>query len=157
MTPNLLYFLLCWCFWTFCGFKCILHTDKKKTNSHSQLQDQDDLGLVFKDFVQRDDVRVLDLFQDVHLALDVLPRHPSSARLAAPFLDEFGGELHTCSPVSASSDHSKLTAADGREHRKRSANTIVAYFRQRKKSETADRQKDYSEVWIQSYCSRDLR
>lgn len=85
----------------------------KKTNSHSQLQDQDDLGLVFKDFVQRDDVRVLDLLQDVHLALDVLPRHPSSARLAAPFLDEFGGELHTCSPVSASSDHSKLTAADG--------------------------------------------
>lgn len=136
------------CFWTFCGFKCILHIyfDKQKTNSHSQLQDQDDLRLVFKDFVQRNDVRVLDLFQDVHLALDVLPRHPSSARLAAPLLDEFGGELHTCSPVSASSDHSKLTAADGREHRERSANTTTAYFRQRMKPETGDRQKDYSEL-----------
>lgn len=80
---------------------------------HSQLQDQDDLRLVLEDFVQRDDVRVLDLLQDVHLALDVLPRHPASTRLAAPLLDEFGGVFHPGAPVPTSSDHGKLTATRG--------------------------------------------
>lgn len=84
----------------------------RQRRKHSQLQDQDDLCLVFKDFVQRDDVRVLDLLQDADLALDVLPRHPPSTRFTAPLLDEFGGVLHARAPVPTSSDHSKLTAGE---------------------------------------------
>lgn len=84
--------------------------------NHSQLQDEDDFCLVFVDLVQHDDVGVLDLLQDVHLTLDVLPHHPSAARLAAPLLDEFGSVLHTRTPVSTSPDHSKL-ATGGRGER----------------------------------------
>lgn len=86
------------------------------TRSHSQLQDEDDLRLVLKDLVQGDDVGVVDLLQDVHLALDVLPGHAAATRLAAPLLDELGGELHARASVPASSDHSKLTA--GRRRRR---------------------------------------
>lgn len=86
-------------------------------SQNSQFQDQDDFSLVLKDFVQRDDVRVLDLLQDVHLTLDVVPRHPPSARLAAPLLDEFGGVLHSRAPASTSSDHSKLATSEGRRRR----------------------------------------
>ncbi len=67
--------------------------------------------------MERDDVGVLDLLQDVHLTLDVLPRHPSSTRLAAPLLDELGGVLHTRTPVPTSSDHSELTASEGKKKR----------------------------------------
>lgn len=83
--------------------------------SHSQLQDEDDLRLVLKDLVQGDDVGVVDLLQDVHLALDVLPGHAAATRLAAPLLDELGGKLHTRASVSASSDHGELTAGSGEE------------------------------------------
>lgn len=67
--------------------------------------------------MERDDVGVLDLLQDVHLALDVFPRHPSSTRLAAPLLDEFGSVLHARTPVPTSSDHSELAANEGRRRR----------------------------------------
>lgn len=80
---------------------------------YSQLQDQDDVCLVFKNLVKGDDVGVLDFLQDVHLALDVLPGHPSAARLAAPLLDELGSVLHAGASVPASSDHSKLSAREG--------------------------------------------
>ena len=81
---------------------------------HSQLQDQDDLRLVLVHVVQRDDVGVLQLLQDVHLALDVLPRHPAPARPAAALLDELGGVLRARAPVPASSDHGELTTGGGR-------------------------------------------
>lgn len=56
---------------------------------------------------------MLDFLQDVHLALNVLPRHPTAARLAASLLDELGSILHTCASVPASSDHSKLSTREG--------------------------------------------
>lgn len=56
---------------------------------------------------------MLDLLQDVHLALDVVPRHASPTRLAAALLDGFGGVLGARAPVPASSDHSKLAAGGG--------------------------------------------
>ena len=59
--------------------------------------------------MERDDVGVLDVLQDVHLTLDVFPRHPPATRLAASLLDGFGSVLHTRIPVSTSSDHSKLS------------------------------------------------
>lgn len=62
--------------------------------------------------MQSDDVGVLDLLQDVHLALDVLPRHAAPARLAATLLDELGGELRAGAAVPTSPDHSKLPAAE---------------------------------------------
>lgn len=83
----------------------------------SQLQDQDDLRLVLEDLLQGDDVGVLDLFQDVHLPLDVLPAHPAPTRLAAPLLDELGGVIGPGAPVSASSDHGELTTAGGKRGR----------------------------------------
>ena len=52
--------------------------DVLRRQNHSQFKDQDDLCLVLKDFMERDDVWVLDLLQDVHLTLYVLPCHPSS-------------------------------------------------------------------------------
>lgn len=91
---------------------CNVHSGRK---SHLQLQDQDDLCLVFKDLVQGYNVGVMDLLQDVHLTLDVLPGHPTSTWLAASLLDEFGSVLNACTPVSASSDHSKLTARRARK------------------------------------------
>lgn len=79
---------------------------------YSQLQDQDDLRLVFKNLVEGYDVCVLDFLQDVHLALNVLPGHPSAARLAASLLDELGSKLYTRAPVAASSDHRKLSTRE---------------------------------------------
>lgn len=81
--------------------------------SHLQLQDEDDLGLVLKDLVQGDDVGMMDLLQDVHLALNILPGDAAATGLAAPLLDELGGVLDARASVSASSDHSKLTAGGG--------------------------------------------
>lgn len=93
----------------------VVSTDRPR-RSHSQLQDEDDIRLVLKDLVQGDDVGVVDLLQDVHLALDVLPGNAAATGLAAPLLDELGSELHARASVSASSHHSKLTA--GRRRKK---------------------------------------
>lgn len=99
---------------------CSLVTSKdQQRRGHSQLQDEDDLRLVLKDLVQGDDVGVVNLLQDVHLTLDVLPGHATATRLAAPLLDELGGKLHTRASVSASSDHGELTAGRRRWERKK--------------------------------------
>lgn len=90
--------------------KNIVMRTNRGRQKDSQLQDEDDLGLVLEDLVQRDDVGVLDFLQDAHLTLDVFPCHPPSTRLAAPLLDELGGVFHACVPVPASSDHCELTA-----------------------------------------------
>ena len=63
--------------------------------------------------VQRDDVGVLQLLQDVDLAFDVLARDPASARPAPALLDELGGVLPARASVPASSDHGELTAGEG--------------------------------------------
>lgn len=62
-------------------------------NCHSQLQDENHVGAVLIGVVERHNVGVPDLPQDVHLALDLLPPHPSRAGCALALLDELGGEL----------------------------------------------------------------
>ena len=79
-------------------------------NPDSQFQDEDDLRLVLVDVVQRYDVGMLKLLQDVDLALDVLPRDAAPARPAPALLDELGRVLAAGAPVAASPDHGKLTA-----------------------------------------------
>lgn len=44
---------------------------------HSQLQDEHHISAVLIDVMQRDDVGMLNLLQDVHLPLYFLPAHPS--------------------------------------------------------------------------------
>lgn len=61
--------------------------------AYSQLQDEHHIGAVLVDVVQHDDVGVLDLLQDLHLPLNLLPPHPPRARQALPLFDELGGKL----------------------------------------------------------------
>ena len=96
-------------------------SEERGETRHSQLQDEDDLGLVLVHVVQCDDVGVLQFLQDVHLALNVLPRHPAPARPAAALLDELGGVLHARASVPASSDHGKLTTGDEETYTKMSS------------------------------------
>lgn len=60
---------------------------------HSQLQDQHHISAVLVDVMQRDDVGVLNLLQDVHLPLYLLPPHSSGAGHALPLLDELGSKF----------------------------------------------------------------
>lgn len=77
-----------------------------------QLQDENDVSLVLEDVVQRDDVGVLDLPQDVHLALDLLPAHSAPARGQAALLDELARVLVPRAPLTALPNDGKLTAVD---------------------------------------------
>lgn len=77
---------------------------------HSQLQDKHHVGPVLVDVVQRDDVGLLNLLQDVHLPLDLLPPHPSRAGHALPLLDELGGERQPRALLSALFHDGKLPA-----------------------------------------------
>ena len=91
----------------------LLGQEVKELAAGHQLQDQDDVRLVLEDVVQRDDVAVLDLAQDVHLALNLLAAHAAAAGRQAPLLDELGGVLPARASVPASSDHGELTAGEG--------------------------------------------
>jgi hypothetical protein len=77
---------------------------------HSQLQDEDDVGLVLVDFVQGDDIGVLDLLQDADLTLDVLAAHAPPAGLGPSFLDELGCVLEPRALLTASLHHGELSA-----------------------------------------------
>lgn len=85
----------------------------------SQLQDEHHVSAVLVDVVQRDDVGVLDLLQDVHLALDLLPPHAPRARHALTLLDELGGELQTRALLSALLHDGKLAAGEERRQETR--------------------------------------
>lgn len=76
---------------------------------HSQFQDQNDVCLVLIDFVQGDDIGVLDLLQDADLPLDVLTAHAPPAGLSPPFLDEFGGILEASAFLTAFLHNCKLS------------------------------------------------
>lgn len=69
---------------------------------------------------------MLDLLQDVHLPLDVLPAHPPPTRLAAPLLDKLGGEFGSGAPVSTSSDHGELTTETRQKNIKNRQKTFEA-------------------------------
>lgn len=76
----------------------------------SQLQDEHHVRPVLIDIVQRDDVGMLNLLQDVDLPLDLLPPHSSRARHALTLLDELGGKFQTRALLSALFDDGKLPA-----------------------------------------------
>lgn len=83
-----------------------------------QLQDEHHVGLVLEDVVQRDDVGVPDLPQDVHLPLDLLPADPPPAGRQAALLDELGRVLLPRALLPAFPHDRKLAAvgADGAGH-----------------------------------------
>lgn len=83
-----------------------------KSSGDSQLEDEDDVGSVFKHVVQGHDVGVLDLLQDVHLPLDLLSFHAASAGPALPLLDELGGVFDAHRLVLAAFDDGKLAAVE---------------------------------------------
>lgn len=71
----------------------LLSQEVKELPAGHQLQDQDHVRLVFKYVVQGDDVAVLNLTQDVDLALDLFAAHSPPAGRQPPLLDEFGSIL----------------------------------------------------------------
>lgn len=73
--------------------RLLLGQEVKELAARHQLQDQDHVCLVFKDVVQGDDVAVLNLTQDVDLALNLLAAHSPPAGRQPPLLDEFGSIL----------------------------------------------------------------
>lgn len=81
---------------------------------HSQLQDEHHVGPVLVHVVQRDDVGVLNLLQDVHLPLYLLPPHPSRAGHALPLLDELGSKRQARALLSALLHDGKLPAGTQR-------------------------------------------
>lgn len=83
---------------------------KRPIVGYSQLQDEHHISSVLVDVVQRDDVWVLDLLQDVHLPLYLLPPHSSRAGHALTLLDELGSKFQTCTFLSALLYDGKLPA-----------------------------------------------
>lgn len=74
--------------------RLLLSQEVKELPAGHQLQDQDHVCLVFKDVMQGDDVAVLDLTQNVDLALNLFTADPPPAGRQPPLLDEFGSVLH---------------------------------------------------------------
>lgn len=79
---------------------------------YSQLEDENDLTLVFKHVMQSDDVGMLDLLQDAHFSLDVLLGHPTPTRLTPTLLDKLRRILVSCTPLAAFPHHGKLTTGE---------------------------------------------
>ena len=106
-----------------CGFllcqRLLLSQEVKQLPSRHQLQDQDHIRLVFKNVVQRDDVAVLDLPQDVDLPLDLLATHSSPAGRQPPLLDELGCVLNTRALLLTLTNNGKLSTAGRRESKGR--------------------------------------
>lgn len=60
--------------------RLFLSQEVEELSAGHQLEDEDDVCFVLEDVVQCDDVAVLDPPQDVHLALNLLTAHSTSAR-----------------------------------------------------------------------------
>lgn len=93
----------------------LLGQEVEQLSSGHQLQDQDHVGLVFKDVVQGDDVAVLDLPQDVDLTLDLFAAHPPPAGRQPPLLDELGCVLDTRVLLLTLTNDGKLSAVGGED------------------------------------------
>ena len=93
------------------GQRLLLCQEVKELSPGHQLQDQDHVRLVLEDVVQRDDVAVLDLAQDVDLPLDLLAAHPAPAGRQAALLDELGGVLAAGALLFTLAYNGKLPAA----------------------------------------------
>lgn len=94
------------------GQRLLLCEEVEELSSGHQLQDQDHVGLVLEDVVQGDDVAVLDLPQDVDLALDLLAAHPPPAGGQTPLLDELGRVLAARALLPALTDDGELAAVE---------------------------------------------
>lgn len=77
---------------------------------HSQLQDENHICAVLVGVVQRHNVWVLYLPQDVHLALDLLPPHSPRAGRALALLDELCSKISTCALLLTSLYDGELSA-----------------------------------------------
>lgn len=97
------------------GQRLLLGQEVKELAAGHQLQDQDDVGLVFEDVVQRDDVAVLDLAENVDLTLNLFAADPPPAGRQPPLLDELGSVLDPRALLLTLPDDCKLTAAGGRK------------------------------------------
>lgn len=97
--------------------RLLLGQEVKELPSGHQLQNEDHVRLVLEDVVQSDDVAVLDLPQDVDLALNLLSAHPSPAGRQPPLLDELGGVLGARSLLLALTDDGKLSTGRGQDNR----------------------------------------
>lgn len=95
--------------------RLLLSQEVEELSSGHQLQDQDHIRLVLEDVMQSDDVAVLDLPQDVDLALDLFAAHPPPAGRQSPLLDELGCVLHTRDFLLTFTNNSKLSAAGKRQ------------------------------------------
>lgn len=82
---------------------------KSQNLVYLQLQDENDLALVFKHIMQSDDIGMLDLLQDAHFPLNVLFGHPTPTRFASALLDELRGILVSGALLAAFPHHRKLT------------------------------------------------
>lgn len=65
--------------------------------------------------MQRNNVGVLDLLQDVHFPLDLLSSHTTSAGPTLPLLDELGCVFDARALLYAAFDNRKLPTADTKE------------------------------------------
>lgn len=83
--------------------------------SDSQFEDEHHICAVLVHVVQRDDVGVRDLLQDVHLPLDLLSPHATPAGPTLPLLDELGCIFDACTLVYTAFDDRKLPTAETKE------------------------------------------
>lgn len=86
----------------------LLGQEVEELPTRNKLQDENHIRFVFKDVMEGDDVAVLDLTQDVHLALDLLTANAASARRETPLLDELSGELLPRAFLTAFPNNGKL-------------------------------------------------
>ena len=91
--------------------RLLLRQEVEELPARDQLQDEHHVRLVLEDVVQRDDVGVPDLPQDVHLPLDLLPADPPPAGRQATLLDELGRVLLPGALLPAFPHNGKLAAA----------------------------------------------
>lgn len=94
------------------GQRFLLSQEVEQLPAGHQLQDQNHVRLVLEDVVQRDDVAVLDLSQDVDLALDLLAAHAAPAGRQAPLFDKLGCILDPGALLDALTDDGELAAAE---------------------------------------------
>lgn len=95
--------------------RLLLSQEVEQLSAGHQLQDQDHVRLVLEDVVERDDVAVLDLPQDVDFALDLLAAHPSPAGRQPPLFDELGRVLVARALLLALTDDGKLSTAERKD------------------------------------------
>lgn len=76
--------------------------------SHSQLQDEHHVSAVLVNVMQRDDVGVLEVLEDVHLSLDLLSPNTSPACPILPLFYELCSIVHTRTLLLTAFHNSKL-------------------------------------------------